>query len=211
MKINIRHEKEQDYHQVEALVREAFWNLYVPGCDEHYLVHLLRAHPDYLPDYSCVAEIENELVGMIAYTRSTLVNEQGDRLNTLTFGPLCVHPSWQGKGVGKALVTHSLELAKQQGEKVVIILGHPRNYVKYGFKNGKDLQVSDASGKYPFGQLVLELEAGALADQQWQVQMSDVYNLDAEAVEAFDERFVEKEKKIEPSQEEFSIACRAWL
>lgn len=211
MDILIRKELEGEYRQVEMLVREAFWNLYVPGCDEHLLVHRLRTHADYLPEMSFVAEVEGEIVGMIAYTRSHLRDEQGVGLESLTFGPLCVHPKWQGKGIGPALVNHTRDLAVHKNENVIVILGHPRNYVKFGFKNCKDFNISDQAGNYPFGQLVLPLKPDVLAGKHWTLRLSSVFELSPDDVLAFDEAFPKKEKRVMPSQEEFSIAVRASL
>lgn len=209
--ITIRKETESEYRQVEKLVREAFWNLYVPGCDEHYLVHIMRTHADYLPEMSFVAEVDGDIVGMIAYTRSHLMDEAGNQLKTLTFGPLCVHPKWQGKGVGPALVEHTRDLAIELGESAIAILGHPRNYVKFGFKNGIDFNVSDQEGNYPFGQLILPLKEDVFSGNKWRLHVSGVYSFSPDDALAFDKSFPEKEKKVMPSQEEFSIAVRAKL
>ncbi|MBN2344571.1 MAG: N-acetyltransferase, partial [Deltaproteobacteria bacterium] len=102
MKLIIRHETESEHRTVEELTRDAFWNLYFPGCDEHYLVHILRDHPDYLPELSFVAELDGEVVGMIMYTRSWLIDENNCKKEIVSFGPLCVHPAHQRKGIGRA-------------------------------------------------------------------------------------------------------------
>ncbi|MDY6957979.1 MAG: N-acetyltransferase, partial [Halobacteriota archaeon] len=100
MNINIRREEETDYRVVEEITREAFWNLNVPGCEEHYLVHCLRKHPDFIRELDYVAEIEGKVVGNIMYTKSFVVDEDQDKIDTITFGPLSVLPEYQRKGIG---------------------------------------------------------------------------------------------------------------
>jgi putative acetyltransferase len=211
MNINIRLETENDYRTVEELTREAFWNLYFPGCDEHYLVHVARDHPDFLPEMDFVAEINGKIVGNILYTKSYVLDENGNKMDTLTFGPLCVHPDYQFKGIGTALINHTKEIAIQKKVPAIIILGYPHNYCKHGFKSCVDFNLSDTEGNYPYGQLVLELEKGAFEGKKWTLHLSDVFNIDMEKVEEFDKTFPPKKKEYHYSQEEFSIALRAVL
>ena len=60
MNMTIRREERKDYRAVESLTRQAFWNLYVPGCVEHYLVHLLRRHRDFVPELDFVLELDGD-------------------------------------------------------------------------------------------------------------------------------------------------------
>jgi predicted N-acetyltransferase YhbS len=210
LRITIRPENEADYLPVEVLTREAFWNLYRPGCDEHYTTHLIRGHEDFLPDLTFVAEVDGEIVGSIMFTRSWVIDELGERVEAATFGPLCVHPAWQRRGVGSALIGHSRALAAERGYPAIIILGDPHNYCKHGFKTGKDLGVCTLDGKYPLGLLVLELRQGFFASsRQWKFQTSKVYEFDVAQVEAYDARFPHKEKKHQYSQDLFAMLVRA--
>ena len=211
MDLTIRKENINDYRVVEELTREAFWNLNVPGCDEHYLVHILRNHPDFISEMDFVAEADNMIVGNIMYTRSYVVDENSNRLDTLTFGPLTVLPGYQRQGIGTALINHTKEIALKNNAKAIIILGHPHNYCKHGFKNTIDYRIRSSEGKYPYGQLVLELEKGAFEGRQWKFYYSPVFNLSQKAVDEFDKQFPEKIKEYQYSQEEFSIAVRAHL
>ena len=210
-KINIRPETEKDYRAVEGLTREAFWNLYVPGCDEHYLVHILRDHPDFVRELDFVAEVDGKIVGNIMYTKSRVIDETGYKMETISFGPLCVHPDYKRQGIGTALINHTKEIAVNNKEKAIIILGHPHNYCKHGFKNSKDCNIANNEGKYPFGQLVLELEKGVFQGREWKLRLSPVFDLDPKAAGEFDKRFPPKKKEYRYSQEEFSIAVRAYL
>ena len=131
----IRNELESDYKAVEILTREAFWNVNTPGCNEHYLVHVLRTHEDYIPELDFVAEIDGEIVGHIIYSKAKLVDANGNTKNILTFGPLSVLPSYQRKGIGKALLNHSFTKALAMGYDMIVIFGHPSNYIARGFKS----------------------------------------------------------------------------
>lgn len=108
MRFEIRRETEADFRAVEEVTREAFWNLNSPGCEEHYLAHLLRNHPDFLPELDFVAVHGAEIVGSIMYSASRV-----EDVPTVTFGPLSVLPLYQGRGVGTALVEHTLALCRQ--------------------------------------------------------------------------------------------------
>lgn len=207
--IRIRPETQSDHLAVEALTREAFWNLYRPGCDEHYLAHVMRSHEDFLPELAFVAEVDGHVVGSILFTRSWVFNELGERVVTATFGPLCVHPAWQRRGVGTALIEHTKALVVQKGFPAILILGDPHNYCRHGFRTGKDLGVSSLDGKFPLGLLVLELRPGFFAGHQWKLQTSAVYEFDPALVDAYDTRFSAREKKHQPSQELFSMLVRS--
>ena len=135
--INIRNEKEADYKTVEEITRKAFWNLYIPGCVEHYLVHIMRSHKDFLPELDLVIEVDNQIIGNIMYTKARLVDESGKEKQILTFGPLCILREFQRMGYGKMLMNHSFEKAAALGYDVIVIFGNPGNYVSSGFKSCK--------------------------------------------------------------------------
>jgi predicted N-acetyltransferase YhbS len=211
MDILIRPETEADYFENELVTREAFWNLYVPGCNEHYLVYLLRDHPDYLPEFSFVAEHENRIIGNIFYAKSHVTNELNQTLDTLTFGPVSVLPEYQRKGVDTALIQHTVEIARQKNYPAIIIYGSPSNYCKHGFKSSKDYQISTKDGRYPYSMLVLELQKGVFQGHSWKYYDSEVYNINDAEVEEYDQRFPPKAKGYHYTQEEFAIAIRASL
>ena len=211
MEIQIRNEIEADTSAVEAVTREAFWNLYVPGCSEHYIVHAMRKHKDFIKELDYVALVNGRIVGNIMYTRASLTHEADERLAIASFGPVSVHPEYQRQGIGSRLIQHSLPAAADLGFKVVAIYGDPHNYCKHGFRNGKDLAISDGNGDYPYGLLALEFEKGILSGHQWRFQTSPVYECHESDVEDFDKRFPPKAKGYQYSQEIFSIALRAFL
>ncbi len=211
MTIKIRKEAENDYYQVEKLTREAFWNLYKPGCDEHYLVHTLRSKPDFIKDLDYIALIDEQIVGSIIYTKSSVVNENNEILETATFGPFCVHPEHQRNGIGTTLLEYTKDLVVKMGFPAIIIMGDPHNYCKHGFKTGKDYSISTMEGKYPLGLLVLELKKGVFQNHKWKFKESAAYEIDIEKVDDYDKRFPVKEKALAYSQELFSMMIRSFV
>lgn len=211
MKLTIRRETKTDFRRVEEITREAFWNLYVPGCDEHFLAHVLRDCSDFIPELDLVIELDGEVIGNIMYTKSWLENEVGERIETITFGPVSVLPDYQRKGIGSRLIRYSIELAKELGHKAIIIFGDPHNYCKHGFISAKKLKISDLEGRFPYAMLVLELEEGALQNKDWKYISSLAYNISPEAAEEFDKQFEPKKKVYRYTQEEFSISCSAYI
>lgn len=202
-----RCETENDYRKVEELTREAFWNQYVPGCDEHYFVHAMRAHEDFIPELACVLEKDGELIGNIMYTRSKLSDENGNEKQILSFGPISILPAYQRQGYGKALIEYSFEKAAALGYDTVVIFGNPGNYVSRGFVSCKKVNVCLEGDVYPTAMLVKELRKGTLDGRKWYFRESSAGECcaDTEAVAAFDASFPQKEKRWRPSQEEFYI------
>ena len=140
--LTIRQETEKDYRAVEELTREAFWNVYKPGADEHYYVHMMRNHPDFIPELAFVLEKDDEIIGNIMYTKAWLADENGERKEILSFGPLCVAPKFQRQKLGKILIEHSFDAARKMGYDVNINFGNPGNYVSRGFVSCKKKNVS---------------------------------------------------------------------
>ena len=195
--MNIRLETKDDYFKVEELTREAFWNLYNPGCDEHYLCHILRDHKDFVKELDYVAEIDGKVIASIMYTDSYLLSNETEEVQIVSFGPFCVHPDYQRKGIGTALFEKTKSLLEKRNIPAIVIYGDPHNYCKYGFKNGIDYQVSNMDGEYPLGLLVLELQPGFFGNKEWKAKQSDVYIFDHEKAIEFDKKFKEKEEKIQ--------------
>lgn len=203
--IQIRNEKETDYERVEEITRKAFWNLYIPGCNEHYLVHMMRSHKDFLPELDLVIEVDNQVVGNIMYTKAKLRDEAGEEKDILTFGPVCILPEYQRKEYGKKLMEYSFEQAAALGYDVIVIFGNPNNYVSRGFKSCKKYNVCLEDGTYPSAMMVKELKADALDGRKWVYHQSSVYEIDEQEAERFDEGLEPWEKKYQPGQEEFYI------
>lgn len=207
----IRNEAERDHKIVETITREAFYNLYVPGCTEHYLVHHMRGHADFIPALDFEAELDGRVIGNIMYTRSKLTDEQGTEKDVLTFGPVCIAPEHQRKGFGKRLMEHSFQRAEELGYDVIVILGNPANYVSCGFKSCKKYNVCLDDGRFPAAMLVKELKAGALDGRKWSYRYSPVMEIDEQAAQAYDSRLEPLEKKYLPSQDAFYIMSHSFV
>lgn len=206
--LNIRLETEKDYRAVEELTREAFWNVYKPGADEHYFVNQMRNHPDFIPELAFVLELDGKIVGSIMYTKAWLEDENGEKKEILSFGPLCVAPEYQRQKFGKMLIEHSFAAARKLGYDVNINFGNPGNYVSRGFVSCKRKNVSYVvNGNFPTALLVCELVPGVLDGKKWMFIPSTAADCceDVAAVENFDRQFTKKEKMWMPSQEEFYI------
>ena len=202
--IQIRNEKETDYKKVEEITRKAFYNLYVPGCTEHYLVHIMRQHKDFVPELDFVIELDGDVIGNIMYTKARLVDEAGEEKEILTFGPVCILPEYHRMGYGKMLIEHTFLHAAKLGYDVIVIFGNPGNYISRGFKSCKKYNVCLENGTYPTAMMVKELNSNVLDGRKWIYYDSPVMQIDEEEA-LFDKGFENMEKKYLPCQEEFYI------
>lgn len=211
-KIVIRNEEEKDYEKVEALTRKAFYNVYIPGCTEHYLVHIMRDHEDFIKELDFVMEIDGQIIGSIMYTKAKLIDEKGNQKDILTFGPLCIDPQYQRQGYGKQLIEYSFQKAIDMGYDVVVIFGNPGNYVGRGFKSCQRYHVCLKGDIFPTAMLVKELKEGALDGRKYYYYDSPVMQIDEEEAFKYDESLEEKlERKVLPCQEEFYILSHSTM
>ncbi len=209
--LNIRNERESDYKIVEDITRKAFYNVYVPGCMEHYLVHIMRGHEDFIPELDFVIEVDGQIVGNIMYTKAKLTDEGGTEKEIVTFGPVSILPKYQRNGYGKMLIEHSLKRAAELGYEAVVIMGSPANYVGSGFQCCRKYNVCVEKDRYPAAMLVKELKPGALDGRLWFYSDSPVMNVDEREAQAFDDGLEKMEKKWMPSQEAFYIMSHAFV
>lgn len=205
MELVIRHEKESDYRIVEELTREAFWNIHVPGCDEHFCLHNLRNSPDFIPALDYVALDGGQIVGHILYSRATIVDSQGRQKEVLCFGPVSVLPSLQKMGIGSALIHHSIGAAKATKYPAICIYGDPRYYGRFGFRCAERYEIKTSDDKYAFALMALELKPNALSNISGRfIESPAFYHKESEFVE-FDSTFAKKEKAETDSQREFGL------
>lgn len=207
----IRRETPPDYAAVETLARRAFYNMYMPGCVEHYLLHTLRGHEDVVPELDLVAEEAGEIVGQILFTKATLTNERGDMLPALTLGPICVAPEKQRGGIGKQMIAEAAQIAASLGYAAIVLFGSPANYVPNGFVSCKKFRMTTPEGRYPAAMMARELAPGALADHTWVYRESPAMTIDEAAAKRYDDALPPLEKGWQPSQEEFYIISQSFL
>lgn len=209
--IQIRNEQKSDYQIVEDITREAFYNMYVPGCMEHYLVHIMRGHEDFIPELDFVLELDGKVIGNIMYTKAKLTDENGEEKEIITFGPVSILPKYQRMGYGKLLMEHSFKRAVELGCDTIVIFGSPANYVSRGFKSCKKYNLCVEGGGYPAGMLAKELKEGAFDGRKWTYSGSPVMDVDGQEAARFDDALPPMAKEYRPSQDEFYIISQAFL
>ena len=131
--MNIRLEQPGEERVVENLTREAFWNVYRPGCTEHYVLNQYRTNPDFIPELNLVMEEDGRLIGHVMFSRAELVLDDGTKRPSWTFGPISIHPDYQRKGYGLKLLQHALEKARQLGIGFLCMEGNINFYRHAGF------------------------------------------------------------------------------
>src|SRR4030043_66025 len=198
----IRNERENDYRTVEEMIREAFWNLYIPGCHEHFVLHNLRKRSDFIPELDFVAEKEGQIVGQIVYSRGVIRYIQGAEKEVISFGPVSVLPAFQKQGIGSSLITHTINLARDMGFLAICIYGDPRYYSRFGFRCGEKYEVKTTDDKYAFSLMALELKQGSLDSMGGRFIESVSFGFDPDKFAEYDSTFPFKEKAKTDSQQE---------
>ena len=201
--IIIRNEREEDYRKVENLIREVFWNVYRPGCTEHYVLHCYRGDPAFVPELDFVMELNGELIGQIIYVRSEIDCDDGRKLPIMTFGPIGIAPEYKRQGYGKRLLDYSMEKAKVMGVGALAITGSILFYGKSGFVPAKTKGVRYADDPDADYLLVKELIPGFLDGISGTYKDPDGYLVcekDPEAFERFEASFPQKDKSKQPGQ-----------
>lgn len=201
--IIIRRETTSDYDAVEHLTREAFWNVYRPGCTEHYVVHVLRKDPAFVPELDLVMERNGQLIGHVMYMRAKITADDGRELPMMTFGPISIHPDFQRQGLGKRLLDESMERAKELGAGALCIEGNIAFYGKSGFvvagTRGIRYHGEPEQKMVPYF-LLKELRPGFLDGLTGVYHTPQGYYVDETEVEDFDQNFPPKEKLKLPGQ-----------
>ena len=129
----IRVERKSDYNEVENLVREAFWNVYRPGCTEHYVLRCYRDNPAFIPELDLVMEEEGRLIGQVMFSKAELLLPDGTSVPSWTFGPIGIHPDHKRKGYGLKLLNYALEKARRMGVGFLCMEGNIEFYKHAGF------------------------------------------------------------------------------
>lgn len=196
----IRQEHAAEYRLVEELLRNAFWDVYRPGCSEHYLAHRIRADKSYMPELSLVAEIGGRLAGCIFYTSGAIVGADGCETSIVEFGPLAVAAEYQNQGVGSALVNQTKQSAAEAGYPAVAIFGNPAYYRRFGFQAGQKYGITDSDGNFCDSLLVMELREDALKGVAGNLRANPAFYMQDEDIAEFDKTFPPKQKHALASQ-----------
>ncbi|MCI1959782.1 MAG: N-acetyltransferase [Clostridia bacterium] len=199
----IRIETSADYSEVENLTREAFWNVYRPGCLEHYVLHRYRTRPDFIPELSLCLTVDNKIIAHVMYARSEIHADDGRIIPIMTFGPISVAPDFQHKGYGTILLQYSMKKAKKLGAKALAITGNINFYGKSGFA------VASTKGIHYYAVpredeasffLIKELEEGFLDGITGTYADPDGYDCEGVNIDTFDAQFPPKKKLKLPGQ-----------
>ncbi len=199
----IRLEKKEEQRDVERLVREAFWNVYRPGCTEHYVLHVLRNDPDFVSELNFVMEKDGELIGQMVFVRTKIAADDGRDIPIMMMGPICIAPRYKRQGYGKQLLDYGFAKAAELGVGAVCFEGNIDFYGKSGC-----ICASEKGIRYhgmPEGEdasffLCKELKDGYLDGITGEYRTPEVYCVDDTDVELFDKTFPPKQKLKLPGQ-----------
>lgn len=199
----IRPETKADYRETENLVREAFWNMYRPGCLEHYVLHTYRSNADFVPELDLVMEKDGRLIGQVMYVRAEIKADDGRAIPIMTLGPIAILPEFRRQGYGKALLDYSMEKARAMGAGALCFEGNIDFYGKSGFV------VASTRGIHYYDEprdevvpyfLLKELDEGYLDGVTGVYHTPAGYFVDENEAEKFDATFPPKDKLKLPEQ-----------
>ena len=193
----IRLERKEERREVENLVREAFWNVYRPGCLEHYVLKQLRNQPAFIPELNYVMEKDGKIIGQNVFVHAEIHSDDGRKIPIATMGPICIAPEFKRQGYGKILLDFTLEKAKDFGIKALCFEGNIDFYGKSGFDFASKFGVRYQG--LPEGEdasffLCKELEKGYLDGITGEYAPPECYLVDESKAEEFDKSFPAKEK-----------------
>ena len=194
----IRPETPSEYTAMESLIRDAFWDVYHPGAAEHLLVHNLRNHPACLRAFCFAAELDGKLAGGIWYAVSAIKKPDGRSLAIPSLGPIAVAPEFQKRGIGSALIRHTLPLVRAAGHPGVALFGDPAYYGRFGFEPGQNAGLAASDGN--FYDVLQVVRFRPEVDLSGRYQEGDAYRFDEAELEAFDAQFPPREKHVLPGQ-----------
>ena len=199
----IRLETPADYEEVENVVREAFWNVYRPGCLEHYVLHTYRDDPAFVPELDFVLIKDGKIIGQVMYVRAEIKADDGRSIPIMTMGPIGILPEYKRQGYGKMLLDYSMKKAKAMGAGALCFEGNIDFYGKSGFV------VASTKGIHYYDEprdevvpyfLLKELEEGYLDGVEGVYRTPQGYFVDEAEAEEFDRKFPPKEKLKLPGQ-----------
>ena len=199
----IRLERKDDHAKVENLVREAFWNVYRPGCLEHYVLHQMRDAEDFVPELNFVLEKDGEIIGQNVFVKAKITADDGREIPIMTMGPICIAPEYKRQGYGKILLDYSLEKAAEFGAGALCFEGNIDFYGKSGFTFASEFGIRYHG--LPEGEdasffLCKELIPGYLDGITGEYATPQIYFVVEAEADVFDQRFPDKKKLKLPGQ-----------
>ena len=199
----IRNEKETEHREVENLIRESFWNVYRPGCTEHYVIHVLRDDPAFVKELNFVMIKDGRLIGQNMFMKTVINADDGRDFEVLTMGPICIANDLKRQGYGKILLDYSLERAADMGFSAVLFEGNIAFYGKSGFDYARNFGIRYhdlPEGADSSFFLCKELIKGCLDDVTGVYRTPKGYYVSDDDAEEFDKQFPPKQKLKLPTQ-----------
>lgn len=194
MDLTIRLETPADHREAEEVTREAFWNHYSPGCNEHYLLHIMRGTASFVPELDLVAVTQDKIAGVSVCLTSYIDGDDGLRREVLSLGPIAVRPDLQRLGIGKRLIEHTRQAAAAAGYHAILLCGDPAYYGKVGFVPAERYGIRTAEDKYFAALHACPLYPGALDGAAGKYHEDAIYVVDAVEAREFDATFPHRER-----------------
>jgi len=189
LEMEFRQVKEQDFVECEHLTRNAFWDVYKPGCVEHFILHKIRKGNNYVNDLDLLATDGDRIIGHIICTRARVIDEQNTENVVLCAGPFSILPAHQRKGYGSKLMEYCINRAREQGFKAMILFGNPDYYHRFGFRNAIEYGIKTKEGKNfePF--MAKELQNEGLKGVRGKFYEDESFSVDDEELKEFERQF----------------------
>ena len=199
----MRLENENDYFEVENLVRNSFWNVYRPGAYEHYIVHNLRNDPSTVKELSYVIEEDEKIIGQINYSKGAIRYDDSRKDEGLVLGPISIDKDYQNRGYGSELIEFTLKLIEEKGIPMVFVIGDENYYRRFGFESASRynlfLEGTNRNEECPFF-MIKVFDKENIDSKGGVFSNPDVFNVDEKDVDEFDKKFEYKEKKVQEGQ-----------
>ncbi len=215
--MNIRLEQPQDYREVENLTRESFWNVYRPGCTEHFVLNQYRTNPDFIPELDYVMEEDGQIIGHVMFSKAEIILESGRHFPSWTFGPISIHPDYKRKGYGLQLLQYALDKAREKGIGFLCMEGNIGFYRHAGFDLASKLNIhyhaepKDAEVPYFLAQELIPgwLASNGITEATYCPPKGYfVADENPEAFKTYEASFPVKEKTLQPGQlPQFCQSC----
>ncbi len=200
--MKIRLENENDYLEVENLVRDSFWNVYRPGAFEHYIVHHLRNDESFIGNLAYVIENDGKIIGHINYSRG-FIDYDDEKIDGVVLGPIAIDENYQNQGLGSKLINFTLDLAESENIPFIFVIGDETYYHKFGFESASRYDIflngTDTNDECPFF-MIKVLDETKLEAKHGIFHNPRVFDVSQDDVDEFDKQFEYKEKFVLDTQ-----------
>jgi predicted N-acetyltransferase YhbS len=200
MEILFRETHENDFRETQELTREAFWDVYKPGCDEHLVLNRIRKSQCYIAELDIIAMLGEQMVGHIICTKARVIDPAGTEHLVLCAGPLSIKPGHQRKGYGSLLMEYCILKAGNSGYHGMILFGNPAYYHRFGFRNAAEYGITTKEGENLEPFMARELYRDGLNGIKGKFYEDEVYSVEDTALFEFEKQFPPREKHVLPTQ-----------